>query len=651
MTSIVEIQRPISDLSADEKAKLAVSIAVTHRGKPFVVSHYSDPVWDFWSECGPKNRKRSGMRIRWHVPFGDGGNLLDEQHATLLESAKDFILSLKREPIGGRKRPCARTVIHKFMHLKVVLRYMVLQGITRFEDLQEWTMHFISFAKMKVRGHGEVVPRTHVARLHILEDLYQQRGKLNDTLKQHPWAYDTSANLAGYRQTFDNIGHKTKVIPDDVLKRLGSVALDYVEKKADNLLDARDTVEEKRKAGRIKYAGYSEETIKTYIERENRLVANRMGCQGVSGLIADLFSLRAACYIVIDMFSGIRDSEMTDLKVGCADGDVAEREGVEIIWLQGKVHKGGTRPHAWIVPPPVRTAARVLARLTRPLRDRMNAEEGSIKNKIQKGNFHRQEKASFDRRLVEIAQTRQILLLTVDHNNGNQISVLSNASTNDSLKRFCKRSGILGEDGKPYPLHPHQFRRTFAHYIARTKFFDLNYLSEHLAHWCVDCTAGYTHGAADTYEIDSDLLTEIEEERKKVQQEILTKELLEERPLASGKWLLDLRPKVMTAKDPRELVRKLSDNIRIIGTGVSWCITDNQSPCCGGDCFFKKAKCKDCSTSIISLDHLPAWKGIERQNRAILACEDLGEDCKEDAKNLLKKAENVIARLEGQGHQ
>jgi hypothetical protein len=105
----------------------------------------------------------------------------------------------------------------------------------------------------------------------------------------------------------------------------------------------------------------------------------------------------------------------------------------------------------------------------------------------------------------------------------------------------------------------------------------------------------------------------------------------------------------MTAKNRKELVQKLSDNIRIVGTGHSYCVSDTQSPCCRGECFFKKGMCKDCRTSIITLDHLPAWKGIAAQQEEIIACQDLGDDCKQEARKLLNHAEEVVSLLEGGG--
>jgi integrase len=635
-------------LQPEEKTRLAVSVAVSRKGKPYTVSYYGDPVWDFWAEIGQKNLWGAQMRICWVVSFPDGSRLTDPQHARLLESAKDFILSLKREPVEGRKRPKAVTIIRKFSDLVPLLRFMVGGCISRFEDLAGRTMDYVAYARIDQRHRGEVTPASHARRLMILEDLYLQRDKLNEALGEHPWPHESACGLAGVSLKSSKKRVKTEVIPDRIVKQLGSIALDYIENKADYLLGAREATEKARKDTLGRSSNLAERTARTYEDSAARRVAHQMGFNGLIGLNHELTYLRTACYIVIDLFSGIRDSEISDLRVGCV-GETVDKGGADLRWIKGKVYKGEERPHAWIVPPPVITAIRVLERLTDPLREKMKAEAREITGQLGRGWLPAKGRRVLERRLSEIETQAGNLLLTVDMSRGKRISVLNNRLTNVHLKDFCKSFQVLGDDGKPYPLHAHQFRRTFAHYIASTKFFDLNYLSEHFCHWCVDCTTAYTDGATDIYQIDSDLLNEIEEKGRTIQQEILEKELFEERPLAAGRWLLDLRPKVMTAKNRKELVQKLSDNIRIVGTGHSYCVSDTQSPCCRGECFFKKGMCKDCRTSIITLDHLPAWKGIAAQQEEIIACQDLGDDCKQEARKLLNHAEEVVSLLEGGG--
>ncbi|MDO2305844.1 tyrosine-type recombinase/integrase, partial [Escherichia coli] len=53
------------------------------------------------------------------------------------------------------------------------------------------------------------------------------------------------------------------------------------------------------------------------------------------------------------------------------------------------------------------------------------------------------------------------------------------------LKRFMLAHNIDWE------VAPHQFRMTFARYVARSQLGDVRYLRDHFKHWTLDMTAIY----------------------------------------------------------------------------------------------------------------------------------------------------------------
>jgi hypothetical protein len=67
-------------------------------------------------------------------------------------------------------------------------------------------------------------------------------------------------------------------------------------------------------------------------------------------LLKECVLLRTACYIVIDLFSGARDSEMMSLEVGCVTSGRSRDDSTDILWLHGTLYKTGMRPHKWLVP-------------------------------------------------------------------------------------------------------------------------------------------------------------------------------------------------------------------------------------------------------------------------------------------------------------
>lgn len=93
---------------------------------------------------------------------------------------------------------------------------------------------------------------------------------------------------------------------------------------------------------------------------------------------------------------------------------------------------------------------------------------------------------------------------------------------NDELKRFCADNTILGDGLRPYPLHTHQFRRTYAYFVARSELGDLLTLRDHFGHWSLDMTTYYADGATDDFESDVELLEMVAKEKLGRQSEVMT---------------------------------------------------------------------------------------------------------------------------------
>ena len=652
MTEIHQITRPLKSLGRKKKLDLVVSTVMGVDGNVQVISRYKENKWIFDVEVRVKNRTRSEKTIYWGIALPDGRLLTDPEHAELLESVKDFILSLKREPAEGRKRLKALTLIEKVKDLTPLLRWMVLQGMTQFKHLTGRTMDYVPYAKLsQPKLENEVGKSKHMNRLFILEDLYRQSDKLKDALGEHPWPDDSACTLSGINGRRGVKKNKTDPIQDRVVNELIPIALEYVQEKADFILDAREKTKGARKDVLEKYAPskLKRNTIESYGSTDARSVADGLGFNGLFGLNKELIRLRTACYIVIDFFSGIRDSEMVELETGCYKNKI-EKAGVELTWIHGNIikYQHPDKPHAWIVPPVVITAIKVMEKLSKPLQEKMQVEGEEILKRFKQGNLSSKEKKDLSIRHNEIRENAQGIFLQEGSTNNNRICSLVNNSINKDLKNFCRHFKILGDDGKPFPLKTSHFRRTFAYYIARTeKYFDLNFLSRHFGHYCVSHTEGYTHEAPDGYKVDKELFQEIENDKREIQYEVMNKTLSTNTPLVGGKWILKLRPLVKTTKNKEEFIRKLSENINIVGTGTSWCVTDGRTVCCGGKCYVKRTMCKDCPTGFIGPEFLPMWKHIEEQQLEIIDCDDLGPDQKLEAREMLEQARTIISDLGG----
>ncbi|HCL3557724.1 TPA: hypothetical protein N2A72_006547, partial [Pseudomonas aeruginosa] len=188
--------------------------------------------------------------------------------------------------------------------------------------------------------------------------------------------------------------------------------------------------------------------------RASSVIAQRMGFQSARAHSKELILLKTACYIVIAMFSGIRDSELLSLGAGCIAKSTT-RDGVDTRWLHGTIYKTGHRPKKWLVPPIVESAILVMERFSAPMREALASEEREL---IELGSSD----PSAIKRLHKVRSQMNKLFLAPDSKRGNTISVMCGATAGHLLKGFCEHFGILGDDGQPWPLSPHQFRRTFA---------------------------------------------------------------------------------------------------------------------------------------------------------------------------------------------
>jgi len=625
--------RPLRELLPEEKAKLPTSRTRGEDGREMIVSRYEDDVWDFWPYIKQGNRHPSAKVIDWRFELGDGTRLTDPENSDLLASAKDFIWSLFNEPIEGRQRPQMGTIITQSTALLTLLRWMATNGIRRFRDLQGKTLNYVPVSRMSDKTGKPVVKGWHSRRLMVLEDLYTQRGKLADALLVHPWPGESASTLSG--ETSKGRKPKTLRIPEAAVRNLANVAIKYVTQHATRLLDARDAIE--------KAVGDATGWVATNIRVP---MAREFGFSGSRDLSNELALLRDSCYIVIAMFSGIRDSETLSLTEGCVAHSPTD-DGIDLTWIHGTIYKTGEKPHRWLVPPIVETAVRVMERYRRPYAVEIERQIADYETRVAMAIPNSKGYKSLTKLLHVARRDREGLFLATTIRSGHTVNVVSGSLISQRLKRYCKRFDIFGPDGSSWPLHAHQFRRTYAYFVASSELGDLHYLREHFGHWSLDMTLLYADGATDEFDTDADLLQEILRVKAEKQEDVLRDYLLTDTPLANGDIMLaDLRRTIKTARNKDELIRQVSDGVTLNGTGHSWCIGNAKGTGCGGLCVFEADMCVDCSYGMIGPEHLPVWKEIASQQEEALAMPDLGIPGKARSQRILDKAHAVIARLE-----
>lgn len=632
--------RAPKDIPEALKPEWPVSIATQPDGTPLVVSRYRDDIWDFYPYIPQEIQAPSGKIIDWRIRLPDGELLTGPAHSKLLQSAKDFIWSLFADPIEGKKRPKMITLRSTITSLAPLLRWMVSMDIKRFAGLDGRTLEYVPEAKLDKAGKP-VANVTAGARLFILEALYLQRDKIHDALPTHPWPHETTGSLTQARGRAAVRAPATEFIPDAIASRLVSTALDYVQNRAPLILATLAECDAAAEQGGV--AGGTSQAVRSALRTA---AAQRAGYAGHMELVTESVLLRTACYIIINMFSGIRASEMMSIPENCISAGQSKDGTTDVLWLHGTIYKTGIRPKKWLVPPVVREAVDVLGRLTAPLRNKLQAEEQEIAARI--GTAIAKERQRLMKRLDSVRKCKdKLFVASSKQTKGTAISVLSAASGNYTLRQFCERMGINGEDGKPYGLHTHQFRRTYARFVARAALGDLLTLRDHFGHWSIDMTIYYADGGADEYEVDVELLDMVAAEKRSCQTAIMKTYLDSDSPLANGEhWLKEWRATVRTAENKEALISEFADTLTLNGTGHSWCVGNAKGSGCGGLCVFEADMCVDCSYGMIGPEFLPVWKGLRDQQEEALAMPDLGIPGKARAQRILDKAHDVIARLE-----
>lgn len=633
--------RVLVDIKFYEKENLPVSITKDMNGASIVVSRYQDEIWDFYPYIPQENLASSFKMIRWNVLLPDGKKLTDPTHRQLLNSAKDFIWSLFSAPVDGRKRAGMSTLIAKSELLQPLLRWMVINNFNRFSDIKESINEYIYFAKKRSNKDEIVSPMTFYYRLHIIEYLYHQRGKIKDAIEEHPWPHETAQSLSGKRRGGNDRKPTTQYIPDEIANHLATVALKFIQEHSKQILPTLYKIQNVTNEENVRL-NQSQVDLRTELARA-------AGFSGMNEFYVISGHLRTACYIIIDMFSGIRDSEMMSLTVDCLTSNRSSDDTTDLLYLHGTIYKTGVRAKKWIVPPIVLEAVEVLRNLTASLRKRLYREEIDLRSEISTrwaANDVDEEINRLTKRLHIVSSLKNNIFLAFSRGSY-KVSALTGHMLNPDLKRFCRDNGILGRDGVPYPLHAHQFRRTYARFIARAELGDLLVLREHFGHWSLDMTLYYIDGSADEFEVDFELLEMVSNEKNVRQTEILGSHLMSDAPLANGgHWLKEWRSSVQTATNKESLIAEYSGTITLTGTGHSWCVGNGRSIGCGGLCVFEAPMCVDCAYGIIGQEHRPVWNGIKEQQLEAIALNDMGPGGLERAEKILGYAKTVLKRLE-----
>jgi integrase len=613
--------------------------------------------------------------IKFDTKFQDGSALTDPKHNILRESAKAFLYARwKNKAPHSRKYISAQTLINNWAQLRCLLHWMVDSQISKFGELTP--ERCLAYAKSLGERQSK---STIIINLQILTTYYDLRDHLDDQLPAYPWGKTPPSKLATSRDRhgmYPTGEASTEVIPSGIIRTLIQAALNLIENEASTLLDLQEEfyLEEINARKKIESThlsmhpnGFSSvyTTDRRYIETKlshalSKLRNKRCIEQGINSYTEfknKLILLRTACYIVCATFSGMRASELSSLEVGCFYREAGFDNEI-FSWLKGKSYKleKDPKPAKWMVPEVVGLAVDVATRLGE--RGRASCKENILRMEKNLAQTTVQD-TSYKSLISYLAKAKnhQHALMFTERKSG-IINSLGKSSCLSALANFSTHfgayvhqedmNGIQDRDkispGKIWPLTPHQFRRTFAVFVARNIMGDVRYLREHFKHWSIDMTLYYTKINSN---IDSSVINEIIHERDELQAVLLAKWISTNTPLSGGggQRIANFRGRseVKVVKDMRAFCRKLGDDVYIRGTGHSWCMASGTG--CGGQGLYDSVRCTSCGEGVIDGSQILIWRGIRDQQIETLQHPDIGASSWQRCVTHLREAERVLTEL------
>ncbi len=603
------------------------SIVVTSDG-----SLYGDSLWKYYGEVEQRNVKKSQATINWEINFGQGKYFSDSLYTNLLETSKDFIYSLRISETRRGRAPKATTVLKTYKSLIPLLKWMIDKDILNFSLLNsEMIMEYLTFQRMFISRFGKSLSTGEIfKRIDVIEQIWRQSEYISNSLQENPFPNETPYKLSGITK-IKQFEQKYDFIPDEVAIALGTIAVNYVDKKSKYIIEAY-------KASQIAYCRAMKEYSKAAANRHARKAVNSFGYKYVKDVTKDVGYLRTACYIVIALFSGIRDSEISSLDIDCSEVD--SETGYS--WIRGYVYKTADQKikSRWMVPPVVKKAVGVIEKLTDNFRIELLKNICDLKFDLEAPLTSGEKKNKLTIKLIEIEKIKNALWLVRSSKLGNEIS--SNKTIHQQLLEFTKAHEIPNYEGKPWSIHPHQFRRTFVRFMVKNSM-NLKYLQEHFRHISLDMTAWYD--IEDT-ELTKDIINCYTEMTKEKLVQIVDSNAIAGK---GGQIIIDKRDDYfqgVIGKSKEHIIKAMADTVTLRSTGVSWCLGDVESGECSGvhGCMIDPSNVNICSQAIVTSEFLPAWREIEIRNQELLKRDDLGGHQKLAISNFLKTVVSPVIR-------
>jgi integrase len=559
-------------------------------------SRWEDHTWHLDDRTA--GQSASSANIRWHIALPDDSYLTDLQHSGWLATGRALLWCLRMNPAVGQQPCSTRTLPAKMSAFRVLVRWMHNERLRRFADIDAFAIerYLLYLRSRPGRRRQTLAPGSVLTHLSLLRDLWLLRATLPDALHSDPFPDETPAAVAG-----DLVGKRRPIafIPDDLAIDILSKALVWVEQEAASIIDARTrwysayhaaSERSQKNSSHYKYA--------TLALKEGQSISpGGWSLSSTSALRQAVKHLSAACFIVIAGFVGMRVSEILSLRVGAVEHDPDQPGAPGRTWLKGRLYKTKDRSpgHAerWIAPIAAVHAVDVLERLTSPHRGEHQCKELFLGNSA-KGRVPR--------------------------------AVSSNCMTTH-INDFAALVGVPSHQGKPWSFTPHQFRKTFARFVAKRDRTQLMGLADHFKHASTFITSRSYVGT--NFELSELVRQEARTDTAAALERMLsgapTAGRIGERLAAVGATFRG-RAGTQIRRDYIRFILEETD-LQVHACEYGWCVFQPETARCGGiagpaPAGRSPSTCLSCSNFAVDDQHRPWWEDRRTRNLALAAESD-----------------------------
>jgi integrase len=600
-------------------------------------SKWDDTRWTF----APTNllEEEQPARILWDFTLPSGGRFTDPEYASLRETCKKLIASMRTRSLSTGLPQRARTAIGHFAHLRPLLRWMDKEGYRRFAELDcDAILRFRhDVGQRRGRSGAYVLPNTLSSLFEALASLYHLRDELGDGLLVDPFLGRSPRQLAGAYGTT----HYGPYTPDAIAIPLVQQSIEFLEHGAIDVLRAREI-----------YASTMAEALKRIATSGNcnRSVLEALGAISINtprGLqrifrIQDLNDLidmlYAACFVVISYLVGARVNEVLHLLAGCIQPRPTHGVGgvIEIEVMTGTIFKHDSgyfgRAHEWVVPRVAIHAVSVLEALSAPNRQRAGRNELWLRARTATRSMGATE---WQRELI----------------GPNAVRVITPSAMTQCLQRYARWLNLPSFEGKPRRLTAREGRKTFARFAALRDRTCLYALAQHLGHRDRSLTDfGY---AGTDYALEREIRTEVLERSVAAWEHMLSTPQLGGR---AGHEILAKRPQFRGARmkaDLKSYARTLVEAGLVLGVcDYGYCVYRQEYSACRGNStgpnsvYREPSTCARCLNFAVSTEYRPYWLDQSRRCAALLEEPALPTQTLKIARERLEEARAVLSSID-----